>query len=729
MKTEHETTLRFDVEGMTCATCAARVQKILGRVPGVAEASVNFPNAEATVHLADHVTEQALIDAVRRIGYGIAPQTAEHVHHGDDVGKARFRFVVCAILSAPLVVLHFLPETLLFHVFGGHAHLRLAWLGLALGTPVQFWGGWPFIRSAVGKARRWQTNMDTLVALGSATAYGYSVYLLATDSHETYFETAAAIITLILLGKFFEARSVGQTSSAIRKLMEMGAKEAIIIQDGREVAVAVELVRPGDMMVLRPGAKIPVDGVVMEGTSAVDESMLTGESMPVDRTVDDEVFGATMNQQGRLLVKATKVGSDSALAQIVRMVREAQGIKAPIERLADKFAGIFVPMVIVLALATLAGWLFAGAPLEMALISAVTVLLIACPCAMGLATPTAIMAGTGRGAELGVLIRGGAVLERSGKLDVVVLDKTGTVTEGVMTVTEVVADTWNDGPTDDVTVLAMAATLEHASEHPIGRSILEESKRRGIELLDGTDFKAMSGYGVTANIGAVATAVGRQSFLAEQRMIGCSELDEVALRLEADAKTVVFVGWGGRVRGLIALADRPRDGAAEAVEQLRKIGVDVMLLTGDNEATARSVGAQVGIDDVMAGVTPGGKIEEIKRLQSTGKVVAMVGDGINDAPALTQADLGIAIGTGTDVAIEASDITLVSGDPLKIPAAIRLARKTLRVIHQNLFWAFAYNVAAIPLAAAGRLSPAIAAGAMAFSSVSVVTNALRLRHS
>lgn len=727
--TEESQVLTFDVDGMTCATCAARVERILSRQEGVEGANVNLAAHEASVRVAGEIAAEGLVTAVNKIGYGLHQHTTEHEGHtghvSGDAGGMWRRFLISAILSTPLVVLHFVPP--LADAIGGHANA--AWLGLILAAPVQFWGGWPFLRSAALKARHLQTNMDTLVAIGSLTAYLFSAYQLLIGGHpeDVYFETAAAIITLILLGKYFEARAIGRTSQAVKRLLESGAKEAVVLSDGQEKTVPVAQLVPGDRMVVRPGEKIPTDGVVREGSSNIDQSMLTGESYPVDKAEGDEVFGATMNQQGRLIVEATKVGSETALAQIVRLVKEAQGSKAPVQRLADRVASVFVPIVMLLAAGTFAVWLAITGDLTGSLIPAIAVLIIACPCAMGLATPTAIMAGTGRGAELGVLIRGGEVLERSGKLEVVVLDKTGTVTEGRMSVTDVVADTWNADPTDEATVLRYGAAVESGSEHPIGRAIVGHATHSDIliPVIDG--FESSSSLGVQASVDGVSVAAGKPDFLGGLGMMGCSELDEERARLEEAGKTVIAVGWGNRVRGLIALSDRPKEGSAEAISALDSEDVDVILLTGDNKATAEAVAFEVGIKKVIAEVLPGGKVDVIKQLQREGKVVAMVGDGVNDAPALAQADLGIAVGSGTDVAIEAADITLVGGDPRSIPKAIRLARRTLRVIHQNLFWAFAYNVAAIPLAATGRLSPAVAAGAMAFSSVSVVTNALRLR--
>lgn len=690
-----ETRLHFDVAGMTCSSCAMRVEKVLNRQPGVEKATVNFANEEALVQLADPVQPAELIRAVEKIGYGLSAHSSEHDHHSA-LPALTARLVISAILTAPLIALHFLPG--LDELIGMNT---TAWLSLAIATPVQFWAGWPFLRSAALKARRLQTNMDTLVAVGTLVAFGFSVWAVSVGRHDSiYFETAAVIITLILLGKFFEERAVRRTSSAIRSLLEMSPKEASVLRDGVEVRVPVEKLEPGDLVVVRPGEKIPVDGVMREGAGSVDQSMLTGESMPVDKEPGDDVFGATLNGRGRLIVEATRLGADSALSQIVMLVKEAQGSKAPVQRLADRVASVFVPVVLVLAAITFAVWFAATGSFEDSLVPATAVLIIACPCAMGLATPTAIMAGTGRGAEMGVLIRGGEVLERSGKLQTVVLDKTGTVTEGKMSVTKFTGER----------ALRYAAGVEAASEHPIGRAIVKAASERGIDVPPVSQFEAFAGMGVSGIVDGVHVEV---------KAADAMDLDEPG--------TVVSVFCDGTEAGSITLSDQPRRGAAEAVAELRQLGVEVVLLTGDNEKVARLVGAEIGVEDVISGVLPAGKVEEIKRLQSQGKVVAMVGDGINDAPALARADLGIAIGTGTDVAIEASDITLVGGDPAGIPRAIRLARRTLRTIYQNLFWAFFYNVAAIPLAAFGKLSPAVAAAAMAFSSVSVVGNALRLR--
>ena len=712
----------FDVEGMTCASCAARVEKILSRQPGVRSAAVNLAANEAVVDLEEPTADAGLIAAVNKIGYGLrrgGDMGSDHDHAHDSAGAIRLRFLVSAVLTAPLVALHFLPP--LMEAVG---HANASWIGLLLSAPVVVWGGWPFHVSAFKKARYFQSNMDTLVSLGSLSAFGFSLWAtLVGRHHSVYFETAAVIVTLILLGKYFEAKAVGRTSQAVRKLLESGAKEASRITDGQEVRVPVEQVAVGDLLVVRPGEKVPVDGIVIEGTSAVDESMLTGEPVPVDKGPQDEVVGATVNREGRLVMKATKVGLQTALYQIVEMVKQAQGSKAPIQRLADRVAGIFVPVVLVIAALTFGGWLWATGDVGTALIPTVAVLIIACPCAMGLATPTAIMAGTGRGAELGVLIRGGEVLERSGKLDVVVLDKTGTLTEGKMSVSEVLAES----SSDEISVLRMAASLEDASEHPIGKAIADAAKGRGIDLAQVSSFKSSSGLGVTGTVEGHEVVAGKHAFFESRGFAPHAELDELRQKLAGEAKTVVTVGWDGKVRGVIALVDRLRRGARQGVDDLRAEGVEVVLMTGDNHATAAAVAQELGIEKVISGVLPQDKSEEVQRLQSAGKIVAMVGDGINDAPALARADLGIAVGTGSDVAIEASDITIVGDDPRSIPRSVRLSRRTLAVIKQNLFWAFFYNVAAVPLAALGKLSPSVAAFAMAFSSVSVVTNALRLR--
>ncbi|MEX2552720.1 MAG: heavy metal translocating P-type ATPase [Actinomycetota bacterium] len=714
--------LRFHVYGMTCASCVARVERAITKVPGVKGANVNLAAAEVAVEADSSLAPGALESAVHRAGYRLQPVAAADDRvdeHSAESRRWRLRVLISSVLTVPLILLHFFPGL----AAGWEAdHQRMALVGLVLSAPVQFWGGWPFLVSAAGRARHLQANMDTLIAIGSLSAFGFSLYsLLAGNYHEVYFETSAAIITLILLGKFFESKALSRTSHALRKLAELGAKEATVLLGGEEVRVPVGSVVIGDVLVVRPGEKIAVDALVSSGSSSVDESMLTGESVPVDKVPGDEVFGGTLNQQGRLEAVARRVGADTALAQIIELVKQAQGSKAPVQRLADRVARIFVPTVVAVAAVTFFAWLQITGDAGRAIVPAIAVLIIACPCAMGLATPTAIMAGTGRGAELGILIRGGEVFERSGKVDAVVLDKTGTLTEGKMTVTEIVGD-------DPDEILTKAASVELSSEHPIGRAIAAAATDRGLELKSTAEFQGATGFGVHGVVDGTQVVVGKALLLAERGLERSEELKQQSWALQEQGKTVVAVGWDGRAQGLIALSDRLRSGSIEAVASLKGLGVEVAMITGDNQAVAKAIAAELGIETVVAGVLPEGKVKEVRNMQESGKRVAMVGDGINDAPALTQADLGIAVGTGADVAIEASDITLIGADPLKIPAAFKLARRTLRVIHQNLFWAFAYNTAAIPLAAFGKLSPTIAAGAMAFSSVSVVANALRLRH-
>ncbi|HWC13536.1 MAG TPA: heavy metal translocating P-type ATPase [Actinomycetota bacterium] len=721
--------ITYDVRGMTCASCARRVERTLASQSGVEDAGVNFALERATVRLTDGADTEALTRAVSEAGYELVPRDAASSHaghgehdHGIAIGQeeeltrlAWRRFVVAAVLTVPVVLLAMFPG-----VFGAAMHdTWTRWVMFAFTTPVQFWAGRPFLTSAAKQARHGATNMDTLVAIGTLAAYGYSVVSLFAHG-DVYFETAAVILTFLLLGKYFEHRSKSRASRAIKTLMELGAKQARVVRDGLEVPVDIDEVVPGDLMRVRPGEKIPTDGVVIEGESAIDRSMLTGESVPVAVGPGEEVFGATVNTSGSLLVEATKIGGDTALAQIARLVEEAQGRKAPIEHLADKVASIFVPVVLVIAALTFAAWMLTDHDVGTSLVATVAVLIIACPCAMGLATPAAIMVGTGRAAQLGIIVRGGEVLEASGDIDVVVLDKTGTLTAGTMSVTDLVPA----AGISEEELLTAAAAVESRSEHPVAAAIVEAATARDLGVPEPEGFTSSTGLGVGATVDGKQIKVGRRTFVEGD---ATQELETEARRLEDEGKTVVWVSRGDHLLGLISVADTVKPSAARAVERLTGLGLDTLMITGDNAATARAIGNQLGIDDVIAEVMPADKVTEVKRLQAEGNKVAMVGDGINDAPALAQADLGIAIGTGTDVAIEAADLTLVGGDPMAAATAVDISRRTLKTIKQNLFWAFGYNVAAIPLAALGLLDPMIAAAAMAFSSVSVVLNALRLK--
>ncbi|HWB71002.1 MAG TPA: heavy metal translocating P-type ATPase [Egibacteraceae bacterium] len=720
-------TVDFDVEGMTCGSCAARIQRVVGRHDGVASAEVNFATARARVSLdPERVDVADLRAAVERIGYGLQPVGEREPDPGADPEAAARRTWLRRVLVAwPLSLV-----VLVLAMGPGHLMMRdwARWTMFALTTPVQFYVGWPFLREAARRARTLTANMDTLIAMGTLAAYGFSVVRLLSGGHDLYFEAAALIIAFLVLGRYFEARAKSRAGQAIRALLELGAKQARIIRDGQERLVPVEQVVVGDLLRVRPGEKIPTDGRVVQGSSAVDESMLTGESVPVDKAEGDQVAGATMNTWGVLTVRATAVGSETALAQIVRLVREAQAGKTQAQRLADRVAAVFVPTVIAVALATFAGWALLGGDPVQGLVAAVAVLIIACPCALGLATPTAIMVGTGRGADLGILIKSVESLERVRTITTVVFDKTGTLTRGEMALTDVVA---GDG-TGDEQLLARAGAVEAGSEHPIGGAIAAGARERGLALPAVAGFRAVAGHGVRADVGApgepaTTVWVGRRKLMAEAGLLLPERLDDAAAHLEADGKSAVLSGWDGEVRGVLGVADTLKDGAEAVVGRLHRMGLDVAMITGDNARTAEAIARRVDIDRVLAEVLPRDKVGEVQRLQAEGQAVAMVGDGVNDAPALVQADLGIALGTGTDVAIESGDLTLLRGDLQGVPTAIDLSRRTYRTIVQNLAWAFGYNVAAIPLAAFGVLNPVIAGAAMAFSSVSVVTNSLRLR--
>jgi cation-transporting ATPase V/Cu+-exporting ATPase len=703
-------TLTLDVEGMTCASCVLRVQKALESQPGVSGATVNLATSRASVTIADEaVPFEALQAAVRRRGYDITPH-----HQGAserDGDRERHALLVRLVVAWPLAI----AVVVLSMAFMDEDWAR--WTAFALTVPVQFWAGWPFLRGAAHRALRLSTNMDTLVAVGTLSAFTYSVWSLVHGG-DIYFDTSALVIAFLLLGRSLEARAKGSASQAIRKLLAMGAREARVLRHGVEVVVPAAEVAVGDLLRVRPGQRIAADGDVVEGSSAVDESMLTGESVPVEKVPGDRVAGGTIVADGVLLVCATAVGADTALAQIARLVAKAQESRAPVQRLADRIAGVFTPVVLGIAAVTAVGWLIATGDGSKALLAAVAVLIVSCPCAMGLATPAAIMVGTGRGAQLGILIRGGEVLERSRRINVVVFDKTGTLTEGRMRLVDVAGDP---------RTLELAAAAEAGSEHPIARAVVDGARDRGLVAARAQAFRAHPGSGVRAAVDGATVAVGRRSLLEALGFAIPDGLAEDAARFQEGGTTVFWVGWDGEARGVLAVADELKPHAEGVVRELRAQGVEVVMITGDNQVTAGAVAGHAGIDRVVAQVLPGQKAAEIERLQGDGRVVAMVGDGVNDGPALAQADLGIALGTGTDVAIEASDITLIRGDLGGVPASIDLSRRTFRVIVQNLIWAFGYNVVAIPLAAVGLLNPIVAGAAMALSSVSVVSNSLRLR--
>lgn len=720
----------FKISGMTCAACAARVEKAARQVPGVLEANVNLALAKLVVEAGAQVSDGDIAAAVHDAGYTAAPLAAgesavdrEREARQAEIARQKRLLIVSIIFSLPLALSMF-AEILRLHDYVP-ALLFNKYFQWAVATPVQFYAGWQFYRDAFNALRHGGANMAVLVALGTSAAYFFSVYNTVAVDGMAYYETSAILITLIILGRMLEAVAKGRTSEAIRKLMGLQAKTARVVRDGREADIPIEEVQVGDIVVVRPGEKVPVDGVISEGNSAVDEAMLTGESLPVDKKPGDTVIGATINKYGTFKFRATKVGRDTALAQIIKVVEEAQGSKAPIQRLADVISGYFVPVVVGIAVLTFIIWYFFAAPgnMAMAIMSATAVLVIACPCALGLATPTSIMVGTGRGAENGILFKGGEHLEKTHKLTAIILDKTGTITKGEPALIDIVPVGAAFSPD---TALALVAAAEKGSEHPLAQAIVHGAVARGLTLPAAADFVAIPGAGVTALVDGRRLAVGTRRLMGEQHVDISAVLPQVEA-LEADGKTVMFAAVDGSLAALLAVADTVKEHARDAIAELKGMGLEVWLITGDNQRTAAAIGRQVGIDNIMAEVLPEHKAEQVQRLRSAGNVVGMVGDGINDAPALATADVGIAMGTGTDVAMEAGSITLMRGDLRGIVDAIRLSRATMTNIKQNLFWALFYNIIGIPIAAAGFLSPVIAGAAMAFSSVSVVTNALRLK--
>ena len=733
--------IELEISGMTCASCAMRIEKKLNTLDGVV-ATVNYATEKARVTVPDGFDPAMLIAEVEKTGYGAAlpapvdGSTDGPTADGEDpeLVSLRHRLIGAVVLTVPVIAMAMVPAWQFTY---------WQWASLVLASPVIVWAAWPFHKAAWANLRHGTATMDTLISVGTSAAFLWSLYALFFGTAGTpgmthpfeltlapsdgaaniYLEVGAGVTMFILAGRYFEKRSKKQAGAALRALLELGAKEVSVLRGGVETKIPVEDLTAGDEFVVRPGEKIATDGVVVSGTSAVDESMLTGESVPVEVSAGDAVTGATTNAGGRLVVRATRIGSDTQLAQMARLVEDAQTGKAEVQRLADRISGVFVPIVIVIAAAALGGWLGAGFPVSAAFTAAVAVLVIACPCALGLATPTALLVGTGRGAQMGVLIKGPEVLESTRAIDTVVLDKTGTVTTGKMTLVDVVVEPG----TDRAELLRLAGSLEDASEHPIAQAVAQGARQEVGALAVPEDFANVEGQGVQGVVDGRAVLVGRQSLLAEWSQELSPALVAAKTQAEGEGKTVVAVGWDGQARGVIVVADTVKPTSAEAVAQLKALGLTPVLLTGDNEAVARQIAAEVGIDEVIAEVLPKDKVDVVTRLQSEGRVVAMIGDGVNDAPALAQADLGLAMGTGADVAIEASDITLVRGDLRSAVDAIRLSRATLRTIKTNLFWAFAYNVAAIPVAALGMLNPMLAGAAMALSSVFVVGNSLRLR--
>ncbi len=711
--------LTVEITGMSCASCAKRIEDTIGNTNGVSESIVNFATRKATV--TGRAPAEEIYKIIEGLGYGIVKEETPAVSEREIAKSEWKKFLVSAILSVPVFAIS------MFMI-----HFRFSDLTqLVLTTTVIFWPGIGFFKNALKQVMHWSIGMDSLIALGAGTAYGFSVITLIKGGSGLYFESASIIITLILLGRFFETKAKGKSGEAIRKLMDLQPKMARVIRDGTEKEVPVTDVQVGERLAIRPGEKIPVDGAIIEGWTSIDESMLTGESMPIHKEEGDKVFGGTVNTTGLIYMTAENIGANTVLAHIAKLVEDAQGSKAPVQLLADKVSGVFVQIVILIALLTLGGWILAGYQFNEAIIPAVAVLVIACPCALGLATPTAVMVGTGRAAEAGILIKDTASLELAHKINTLVLDKTGTITEGKPRVTDLfnINDEKETAETDnknDLDILHIIGSCEQHSEHPIGMAIVHYVREQGINLEEVKDFKAIAGMGIRAIYNESTVLIGSDKLMTENN-IDVSELKQKAMEIKDESKTIAFLAVDNKAESVIGIGDVVRETSKDAIQEINDMGVEVVMLTGDNEVVAETVGKEMGIVSVKSNLRPADKCDEIKEIQQSGKIVGMIGDGINDVPALATADVSFAIGTATEIAMEAANITLVKGDILRACEALKLSRQTMNIIKQNLFWAFGYNVLALPVAAFGFLNPMIAAGAMAFSSVSVVTNSLRLR--
>ncbi len=711
--------LTVEITGMSCASCAKRIEDTIGNTNGVSESIVNFATRKATV--TGRAPAEEIYKIIEGLGYGIVKEETPAVSEREIAKSEWKKFLVSAILSVPVFAIS------MFMI-----HFRFSDLTqLVLTTTVIFWPGIGFFKNALKQVMHWSIGMDSLIALGAGTAYGFSVITLIKGGSGLYFESASIIITLILLGRFFETKAKGKSGEAIRKLMDLQPKMARVIRDGTEKEVPVTDVQVGERLAIRPGEKIPVDGAIIEGWTSIDESMLTGESMPIHKEEGDKVFGGTVNTTGLIYMTAENIGANTVLAHIAKLVEDAQGSKAPVQLLADKVSGVFVQIVILIALLTLGGWILAGYQFNEAIIPAVAVLVIACPCALGLATPTAVMVGTGRAAEAGILIKDTASLELAHKINTLVLDKTGTITEGKPRVTDLfnINDEKETAETDnknDLDILHIIGSCEQHSEHPIGMAIVHYVREQGIDLEEIKDFKAIAGMGIRAIYNESTVLIGSDKLMTENN-IDVSELKQKAMEIKDEGKTIAFLAVDNKAESVIGIGDVVRETSKDAIQEINDMGVEVVMLTGDNEVVAETVGKEMGIVSVKSNLRPADKCDEIKEIQQSGKIVGMIGDGINDVPALATADVSFAIGTATEIAMEAANITLVKGDILRACEALKLSRQTMNIIKQNLFWAFGYNVLALPVAALGFLNPMIAAGAMAFSSVSVVTNSLRLR--